>query len=114
MENTDTAMTSTVAETANLAAITEQPVDNNLHIEKSSNYGFYVFFGILIIVLSAFIYFLIKFRKRFAIINEFLNFLWKEKLWWMIPLILVILAMGILIFFSSTSGALAPFIYPLF
>ncbi|MBP7653726.1 hypothetical protein KA977_09905 [Candidatus Dependentiae bacterium] len=69
---------------------------------------------ILVIVLGAFIFFIIKFRKRFAIINEFLTFLWKEKMWWMIPLILILLGMGILIFFASSSSALAPFIYPLF
>jgi uncharacterized membrane protein len=49
-----------------------------------------------------------------GIIKEFLEFLWKEKMWWLIPLILIILGIGLLIFFSSSSGALAPFIYPLF
>ena len=73
-----------------------------------------LFLIIVIIVIGAFIYFVAKFRKRFAILNEFLTFLWKEKLWWMIPLILILLGMGLLIFFSSSSDALAPFIYPLF
>lgn len=82
--------------------------------ESGSPIAGYIFLGLLIIVGGAFIYFVIKFRKRFAILNEFLTFLWKEKMWWMIPLILILLGMGLLIFFSSSSGALAPFIYPLF
>ena len=93
-------------------------IAENGAIEQTVNQGVplkaYIFLGLVIIVFGAFIYFLIKFRKRFAIINEFLTFLWKEKMWWMIPLILILLGMGLLIFFSSSSGALAPFIYPLF
>lgn len=74
----------------------------------------YIFLAAIIIVGGAFIFFLIKFRKRFAIINEFLAFLWQEKMWWMIPLILILLGMGLLIFFASANAPLAPFIYTFF
>ena len=74
----------------------------------------FIFLGILLVVIGAFIWFLIKFRKRFALLNEFMTFLWTEKMWWMIPLVCIILGMGILIAFSASSGALSPFIYAIF
>ena len=43
--------------------------------------------------------------------KEFLAFLRQEKKWWLAPLILVLLALGAIIVFSSSS-VLAPFIYP--
>ena len=51
--------------------------------------------------------------KRPSIFREFLAFLLKEKKWWLIPLVLVLLGLvGLLVFVEGT--ALAPFIYPLF
>ena len=50
-------------------------------------------------------------QQSFA--REFLSFLVHEKKWWMIPLMVVLLAVGALIVFSSASP-LAPFLYPLF
>jgi hypothetical protein len=44
--------------------------------------------------------------------REFLEFLGQNKKWWMLPILLVMLLLGILIFLSST--AVAPFIYTLF
>jgi presenilin-like A22 family membrane protease len=46
------------------------------------------------------------------ICKEFLVFLRQEKKWWLIPLLLLLLALGALAIFSSSSP-LAPFIYPL-
>ena len=46
------------------------------------------------------------------ICKEFLRFLRQEKKWWLIPLLLLLLALGALVIFSSGSP-LAPFIYPL-
>jgi hypothetical protein len=40
-------------------------------------------------------------------------FLWVRKLWWMIPMVVVLLTFGLLILFTQSS-ALAPFLYPLF
>jgi hypothetical protein len=51
--------------------------------------------------------------KRPSIFREFLSFLIKEKKWWLIPLVLVLLGLvGLLVLVEGT--ALAPFIYPLF
>jgi hypothetical protein len=50
---------------------------------------------------------------RAGIFGEFLAFLWERKLWWMIPMVVVIAMFGLLIVFAQSS-ALAPFIYTLF
>jgi hypothetical protein len=45
--------------------------------------------------------------------GELMRFLWGRKLWWMMPMVLLLLAMGILMIFAQ-STAIAPFIYTLF
>lgn len=50
---------------------------------------------------------------RLGIIGQLLTFLWKKKLWWMIPIVLVLVLFGLLLIFAQGSG-LAPFIYTLF
>lgn len=57
-----------------------------------------------------------KYKKvisRFLIIKELFVFLWENKLWWMIPMILVFLLLGLFIAFTQ-SAAVVPFIYSLF
>lgn len=49
---------------------------------------------------------------RFSIFTELLSFLWERKLWWLIPMIVVFLIIGLLILFVGSSP-LAPIIYPL-
>ena len=48
-----------------------------------------------------------------GVVGEILNFLWKRKLWWLIPMVAVLLLFGLLIIFASASGV-GPFIYTLF
>ena len=50
---------------------------------------------------------------RFSIAKELLGFLWRLKMWWLIPMVLILLFMGLLIGFASASGV-GPFIYTLF
>ncbi|MBI4055260.1 MAG: hypothetical protein HY402_03915 [Elusimicrobia bacterium] len=50
---------------------------------------------------------------RFQILREFFSFLWENKLWWMIPMFLVLLFFGALVILASQSPV-APFIYTLF
>jgi hypothetical protein len=52
-------------------------------------------------------------RMRFGIAGELLSFLWQRKLWWLIPMVLVLLAFGGLMV-TAQSSALGPFIYTLF
>jgi hypothetical protein len=42
---------------------------------------------------------------------EFCEFAWQNKVWWIVPIVLVLLLLGVLIF-SGTAAA--PFIYTLF
>lgn len=48
-----------------------------------------------------------------SLLKEFLLFIKEEKKWWLVPLIAVLLLVGALVLFASTSP-IAPFIYPLF
>jgi hypothetical protein len=50
--------------------------------------------------------------SRFGIAGELFAFLWSQKLWWMIPLVAMLLVIAALVAFASAT-ALAPFIYPL-
>jgi hypothetical protein len=45
--------------------------------------------------------------------GELLGFLWEQKLWWLTPMVLVLLLLGLLLVFAQSS-AIAPFIYTLF
>ncbi|MBT7903329.1 hypothetical protein HN587_05685 [Candidatus Woesearchaeota archaeon] len=51
--------------------------------------------------------------KNKTLIGEFWNFLKVRKAWWLTPIIIMIVLVGVLIIFSQSS-ALSPFIYALF
>ena len=53
-----------------------------------------------------------KLKSRSAIVAEVFTFLWHRKLWWLIPLAVLILLIGIL-FAISQVAPLSPFMYPL-
>jgi hypothetical protein len=46
------------------------------------------------------------------ILSEFWHFLGQSKKWWLLPILIVVLGFGLLVFFSGTAAA--PFIYTLF
>lgn len=48
-----------------------------------------------------------------GVVRELLTFLWQRKLWWLIPMITVLLIFGLMLIFASASG-IGPFIYTLF
>ncbi len=50
---------------------------------------------------------------KFGIAGELLAFMWQRKLWWMIPIVAVILFFGLIIVVGSSTGV-GPFIYTLF
>ena len=54
-----------------------------------------------------------KILSRLGIFGELLTFFWKRKMWWLIPMIIVLVLVGLLLIFSQGS-AIAPFIYTLF
>jgi hypothetical protein len=54
-----------------------------------------------------------KVTLRFAIFGELMEFLWYRKLWWLIPLVVILVVLGLVLVFAQSS-AIAPFIYTLF
>jgi hypothetical protein len=54
-----------------------------------------------------------EFVSRLGTVGEFLAFLWRRKLWWLIPLAMAILLVGIVLVFGQVSSV-GPFIYTLF
>ena len=51
-------------------------------------------------------------ERRQSLVSEFWDFLKHNKKWWLLPILLVVLLLGMLVFLSG-SGA-APFVYTLF
>ena len=51
--------------------------------------------------------------NRVAIIREFFAFLRERKKWWIAPILVFMVVLGVLLIFASGSP-LAPFIYSLF
>ncbi len=50
---------------------------------------------------------------KLQVLKEFWNFLSERKKWWLAPIVIVLVLLGLLIIFAESS-ALAPFIYTLF
>lgn len=54
-----------------------------------------------------------KAESRASTVKELLVFLWENRLWWIIPFVVMLLLVGILVVFAQTSPV-APFMYALF
>lgn len=52
--------------------------------------------------------------NKLAILKEIWEFLRERKKWWLIPLVLMMLLLGLLMVIAHGAGPLAPFIYSLF
>ncbi len=50
---------------------------------------------------------------RSEILKELIGFLWQQKLWWLIPLVILLVLIGTLLVLTQSSSV-APFIYSLF
>lgn len=48
-----------------------------------------------------------------SVVRELLGFLWQRKLWWLIPMVALLMVFGLLLIFASSSGV-GPLIYTLF
>lgn len=53
------------------------------------------------------------FGSRLGIMGELFGYLWQRKLWWLIPMVAILMLFGALLIFAQGS-AVAPFIYTLF
>ncbi len=51
-------------------------------------------------------------NRRVGVMRDLMTFLWQNKLWWMIPIIIVLIAFSVLIWFAQS--ATIPFVYTLF
>jgi hypothetical protein len=51
-------------------------------------------------------------RERSSLLREFWDFLKHNKKWWLLPIVIIFLGMGLLIMLSGSAAA--PFIYTLF
>jgi len=51
--------------------------------------------------------------SKLGIMGELMIFFWERKLWWMIPMVSVLLLFGLVIVFTHGT-AVAPFVYTLF
>ncbi len=51
--------------------------------------------------------------NKLSIVKEFLDFLRERKKWWLAPIVVFLLLLGVVLVFAKGS-ALAPFIYSLF
>ena len=51
--------------------------------------------------------------SKYSILKELWDFLKVRKKWWLTPIVLVLVLLGFLIFFTQSS-ALSPFVYTLF
>jgi hypothetical protein len=45
--------------------------------------------------------------------KEILEYVWKNKIWWMLPPIIIFIIFGIMIVFAETSP-ISPFVYMMF
>lgn len=52
-------------------------------------------------------------RGRLGVAQSLFHFLWQQKLWWMIPMVAVLLLLGLLLFVGLQTP-IGPFIYTLF
>ncbi|TMC60594.1 MAG: hypothetical protein E6J26_01430 [Chloroflexi bacterium] len=53
------------------------------------------------------------FMANAGVVGEIVAYLWQNKLWWLIPMVLMLLLFGVLLVFASATGV-GPFIYSLF
>lgn len=52
-------------------------------------------------------------QRRFGIAGELITFFARNKRWWMLPMIFVVLMLGVVMILAQSS-VIAPFIYTLF
>jgi hypothetical protein len=51
-------------------------------------------------------------RHRLSVMRDLVRFLWRERIYWLIPLIILLFLFALLITIGITTG-LGPFVYPL-
>ncbi len=54
-----------------------------------------------------------RWKERWASFGDLFRFLWSQRLWWMIPLVMMLLVLGFFVA-AIQESAIAPFIYAMF
>ncbi len=54
-----------------------------------------------------------QFFGKLGVMRELLEFVWKERLWWIIPFFVTLLVIALLLIFAQ-SPPIAPFLYTAF
>mgnify|MGYP006299746051 CR=1 FL=1 len=54
-----------------------------------------------------------RLSARLGVLGELISFMWQNKLWWLIPMVVVLVLFGVLLV-AAQGSAVAPFIYTLF
>lgn len=49
-------------------------------------------------------------KERLLTMKELINFFWEQKLWWLIPVVILLLALSLMLILAH-SLPLAPFLY---
>ena len=55
-----------------------------------------------------------KIGSRVSVVNELFDYLWKRKLYWLIPMVVLLVTIGMLLVLASVASPISPFIYTLF
>ena len=55
-----------------------------------------------------------KIGSRASVVTELFSYLWKRKLYWLIPMVVLLVTFGLLLVLGNVAGPIAPFIYTLF
>jgi hypothetical protein len=53
-------------------------------------------------------------EQQMGLVREFWDFLLHNKKWWITPIVVVLLLVGILAYLSASAPAIMPFIYTIF
>jgi len=68
---------------------------------------------VFLLIVGAGIYALFRFKNEISILREFFEFLREKKLWWIAPIVIVLILLGVMIF-AFESGAISSMLYVLF
>lgn len=50
---------------------------------------------------------------KLKVVRELFSYLWRERLWWMLPFVVTLVVVGVLLFLAQSSPV-APFLYTAF
>jgi len=68
---------------------------------------------VFLLIIGAGVYALFRFKNEITILREFFEFLREKKLWWIAPIVIILILLGVMIFAFET-GAISSMLYVLF